>query len=45
MEPADPLDGQWISIHIRDRLKDRDIRIRDSLITPSVSLFPTFNLS
>ncbi|KAL4773946.1 Aegerolysin-domain-containing protein [Aspergillus nidulans var. acristatus] len=34
MEPADPLDGQWISIHIRDRLKDRDIRIRDSLVTP-----------
>ncbi|KAL4803033.1 Aegerolysin-domain-containing protein [Aspergillus unguis] len=34
MEPSDPLDSQWISIHIRDHLEDREIRIRDSLITP-----------
>ncbi|KAL2861999.1 Aegerolysin-domain-containing protein [Aspergillus pseudodeflectus] len=34
MEPSDPLDSQWISIHIRDRLEDRDINIRDSLVTP-----------
>ncbi|KAL3478951.1 Aegerolysin-domain-containing protein [Aspergillus californicus] len=36
MEPADPLDAdhQWVSIHIRDNLADRDISIRDSLISP-----------
>jgi hypothetical protein len=37
MEPSDPLDSQWISIHIRDRLEDRDINIRDSLVTPYAS--------
>ncbi|KAL2818098.1 Aegerolysin-domain-containing protein [Aspergillus granulosus] len=34
MEPSNPLDSQWISIHIRDHLEGRDINIRDSLITP-----------
>ncbi|KAL4861306.1 hypothetical protein BDV12DRAFT_180477 [Aspergillus spectabilis] len=34
MEPSDPLDSQWISIHIRDHLQDRDINIRDSLVSP-----------
>ncbi|KAL2870097.1 aegerolysin family protein [Aspergillus lucknowensis] len=34
MEPSDPLDSQWISIHIRDHLENRDINIRDSLVTP-----------
>lgn len=34
MEPSDPLDPRWISIHIRDHLEDRAINIRDSLITP-----------
>ncbi|KAL2831740.1 aegerolysin type hemolysin [Aspergillus cavernicola] len=33
MEPSDPLESQWVSIHIRDRLEDRDINIRDSLIS------------
>ncbi|KAI9367754.1 Aegerolysin-domain-containing protein [Aspergillus egyptiacus] len=32
VEPSDPLEAQWISIHIRDRLENRDISIRDSLI-------------
>lgn len=36
MEPSDPLDSQWISIHIRDHIEDRDINIRDSLVTPYV---------
>ncbi|KAL4925502.1 aegerolysin family protein [Aspergillus undulatus] len=34
MEPADPLDSQWISIHIRDHLENHDINIRDSLVSP-----------
>ncbi|KAL5336848.1 Aegerolysin-domain-containing protein [Aspergillus crustosus] len=34
MEPSDPLDSQWISIHIRDNMQDRDIKIRDSLVSP-----------
>ncbi|KAL4916634.1 Aegerolysin-domain-containing protein [Aspergillus aurantiobrunneus] len=34
MEPADPLDSQWVSIHIRDHLEGRDINIRDSLVSP-----------
>ncbi|KAL4786615.1 Aegerolysin-domain-containing protein [Aspergillus varians] len=34
MEPSDPLDSQWVSIHIRDHLENRDIRIRDSLVSP-----------
>ncbi|OJJ63060.1 hypothetical protein ASPSYDRAFT_41775 [Aspergillus sydowii CBS 593.65] len=34
MEPSDPLDSQWISIHIRDHIEDRDINIRDSLVSP-----------
>ncbi|KAL3458464.1 Aegerolysin-domain-containing protein [Aspergillus heterothallicus] len=34
MEPSDPLDSQWISIHIRDHMENRDINIRDSLVTP-----------
>ncbi|KAL4969401.1 aegerolysin family protein [Aspergillus stella-maris] len=34
MEPSDPLDSQWISIHIRDHLDGHDISIRDSLVSP-----------